>query len=319
MSKYDLGIIDAQYILRRNFSILRNNGRIRLGELLKSFYQSIMKQKRDFDFERPILLFDKGPYLKEEVIKKYKKDRHYMCEDDITNLKKRIEECTDPEEKERLEKELKDTEIQVFNESQMNKAKYDIVRNGFALGFPVIIKQGFEADDIAFAIAEDVRRLDMSAILITTDRDWITFRSKKVAYSTPKMDTRFDLCKEMVGFSNELDIPLYEIGVLKEIYDSSHNNVDGYQFTSSVDFSEFAKKVYTKDETLPGYAEISEIYDSMNMRKHHGELSQAISETFLPIRVDVNFYNQYAQERGVTLSYASYSSYLRGLDKCYGY
>ena len=63
MGKYNFGIIDGQYILRRNWSIQKNTSGVNESLLLKTFMQSIMKLKREFDFERPLICFDSAPYF----------------------------------------------------------------------------------------------------------------------------------------------------------------------------------------------------------------------------------------------------------------
>lgn len=315
MNKYDLGIIDAQYILRRNFSVqTMNEQTVDWRLLLKSFYQSIMKLKREFKFKRPILLFDKYPYLKSQGVEQYKTDRHYINEDDVANLVKEIMDCTDPIKKSELQDQLSSTQRGLYNEKQLIKAKYDVVKNGTSLGFPTLIKTGYEADDLSFGLTEKVREYGLSAILLTTDRDWVAFRSKEVWYSTPKFDKRNDLCKELIEYSKICNLPLYEIGVLKEIYGGSHNNVEGYEFSEKIPFTEFATRVVSKDETLPGLQKSFDFYNSMNMRRYLPELDKMLDFILGPLNITGNWHT-YCMERDIRLNYMTYSDYLMGISE----
>ena len=315
MNKYDLGIIDAQYILRRNFSAqTRNEQTVDWRLLLKSFYQSIMKLKREFEFKRPILLFDKYPYLKSQGVEQYKTDRHYTNEDDVTHLVTEIMECTDPIKKSELQDQLNATKRCLYNEKQLLKAKYDVVKNGTSLGFPTLIKTGYEADDLSFGLTEKVREYHLSAILITTDRDWVAFRSKEVWYSTPRCDKRNDLCRKLIEYSKICNLPLYEIGVLKEIYGDSHNNVEGYEFSEKIPFTEFATKVVSKDETLPGFQKAFDFYNSMNMRRYLPELDKMLEFILGPLNLTGNW-QAYCIERDIALNYVTYSDYLLGISE----
>lgn len=312
---YDLGLIDGQYLLRRNWCVLRLHGDVKKDYLIKSFLQSVMKLKREIGFKRPLLLFDKYPYYKKlEAVEEYKTDRHYTSESDVDDLKKKLEspDLTD-EERAELEKQLADTQKDLRDNQEFTRAKYDIVTNGRDIGFPCLMKQGFEADDIAFAMSEKVRELGLTAVLVTTDHDWISFRSKEVDYCTPKMDHRNVDCRALVLLSRELNIPLYEIGVMKEIYDTSHNNVSGYEFSEEVPFKEFCTKLYTKDETLKGYDKISKTYDAMNMRKHLPELDKLLDFGLSYMKVDYTKWAAYTNERGIDISLSKYSEYLGGI------
>ena len=73
--KYEYGIIDGQYILRRNFAAMTKDTKITANELIQSFIISIIKLKRDHNFKKPIILFDKTPYKKSEGLKAYKGNR----------------------------------------------------------------------------------------------------------------------------------------------------------------------------------------------------------------------------------------------------
>lgn len=319
MSKYDLGIVDFQYILRRNWSIMRNNGPVDKNLLIKSALQSIMKLKREMDFARPLLLLDKYPYYKQqEAVEEYKQDRHYVSESDTDLIKKKLEDPNlSDDERADLEEQLRGLERELADNKALTEAKYDLVFSGRDIGFPCLIKQGFEADDIAMALAEKVRQLKLKAVLITTDRDWVTFRSREVDYMTPKQDHRNQMCREYVLLSRKLDIPMYELGVMREIYDSSHNNVQGYDFSSKVDFETFAKKLFLQEPDLPGYEKVLKVYQAMNMRKHFPELEKMIYLSLSPIDLNIQKWYDYLNEHKISLPLNKYTEYTSTVQKGY--
>lgn len=315
--QYDVGIIDAQYILRRNFKAMR--GRVIYTLLEKSFLQSIMKLKKDIGFSRPVLCFDKGPYIKSETIKEYKKDRHYISSTDVEEIEKRINNSEElglsEEEVEQLKKELESIKEQADNEAEFIKAKYDLINNLPSMGFPVIIKQGFEADDIAFALSEKVRELGKTAVLLTVDRDWVGFRSREVYYLTPndRRDTRDDICRYYIDISRRLNVPLYDVGILKEIYDSSHNNVEGYEFSGQVDFDTFITKLASKDTTLPGYDKAELFYKAMDIRPYLKDLDSDVNRALGFIYPNSKSWSDFCESRGINIPIYSYYNYSRKL------
>ena len=285
------------------------------GLLMKSFIQSIMKLKREVDFARPLLLFDKTPYYKTiEAVEEYKQDRYYATESELDQLTAQLEnaELTE-EERKHIEDEIARVKKDIQDFKIRTEVKYDLVSNGRSIGMPTLIKQGFEADDIAFALAEKVREMKKTAVLITTDHDWIAFRSPEVDYMTPKYDHRNIDCRNMVLDSRRIGLPLYEIGVLREIYFSSHNNVTSYDFSEQVDFDSFCKRLTSGDETLPGFEKVNRVYKAMNIRKHIPELNNLINFALSKLDVTLDTWNDFTHKRNINIPYYRFTEFIQGL------
>lgn len=318
MAKYDIGIIDAEWNLRRLWCVAKSKNSLTKSSLERVFIQSILKFKREMDFARPLLLWDKTPYYKIQEVTEYKQDRQYTTEDDVALIKQRLQ---DPSLTESERRELQDRLNQAEQDVQEFKirceVKYDIIGNGRGAGFISLIKTGFEADDLAFAVTEKVRKLGKTAILITTDHDWVSFRSPEVDYSTPKFDHRNGDCRSIVLDSRRLNLPMYEIGVLKEIYYSSHNNVTSYEFSEKVDFDTFCTKLTSGDESLEGFEKASKVYNAMNMRKHLPELENLINFSLSECPVNMNDWNEFMSNREIRMSYSRFTEYTKDLEQSF--
>lgn len=323
MSKYDLGIIDGQYILRRNLSIQARMGKVNENLLLKSFMQSIMKEKRELEFDKALICWDKSPYFSQlEGIEEYKADRHYTNYDEVEKLKETLLWETDEEKRKELEKEIHYKDIEAWNNQISAKVKYFIIDNLGKFGFYSLIKRCWEADNLSFALAEKCSELGLKGILVSQDQDWTAFRNKNVQFITPerkgKRDNKFGHVRWLLDFSKSLNIPLYEIGVLKELYDSSHNNVNSYEFKDMVKFEEFATKIYNHDETLPGFEGAFRKYSAMNIRKHIPEVTNlvdfSLSRTDLASTLE---WQHFLNERQINISWSTYEKFRRNCNKNY--
>ncbi len=308
MGKYNFGIIDGQYILRRNWSIQKNTSGVTESLLLKTFMQSIMKLKREFDFERPLICFDSAPYFAALENPEYKADRVYVNQDTLAELEQKLV-FAEGEEAENLAKEIEQYKKDLYEEEIFRHAKMDITSNLTQFGFRTLKKAHWEADNLAFAIAERCRQTGLTAIMITTDHDWCNFRSKEIEYSTPKGDHRYDYVRKILNESKELGIPLYELGILHEIYGESHNNAKGFDFSEEVPFKEFAIRLYTGDQTLKGYQKAKNFYEAMNIRKHLPEVDNLIDFCMKGVKFEPYKWNEYTKMRRINLSYGVISSF----------
>lgn len=176
---YKYGIIDLQYILMRNKNMSEgynindyveqcNNTPLDQSipdpipidkkNLLKTTIQSIMKLKRDYDFQYPILLFDASPYHKVKAIENYKADRYIPTDEEIAELEK-SKECKTPEEVRQIEIEQKVIELKQLNFSVMQEIKYGFLSDDWnSYGFHAVLKKGYEADDLAYLLALEISR-----------------------------------------------------------------------------------------------------------------------------------------------------------------
>lgn len=317
MSKYDLGIIDGELVLRRNYSANCKGQNANGNLLLKTFIQSIMKIKRENDFEKALICFDSFPYYKTMEVQNYKADRPYESQEGLDALREELLWASD-EEREELEKQIEEYEKRLNDKKVYWDVKKTIKESLGRFGFYPLYKKFFESDDIAYGISEKVREKGLTAILVTKDSDWMSFRSKEVEYVNLKGDHRYPDVKRLLDESRVLGVPMYEIGVLHEIYDASHNNVSKYEFRDMVRFDEFAHKLYNQDSSLMGFDDINKTYKSMNIRHHLPELDKLID--FSLSRTDLASpmeWQQFLRERRINISWSTYEKFRRNCNKNY--
>ena len=315
MAKYNIGIIDAEYFLRRNYSVNSRGGPANENLLLKTFMQSIMKLKRENDFDKALLCLDTYPYYKTMRVKNYKSNREYESQEGLDALREELL-WADPEETAEIERRIEEYELRLSNKMVYWSVKRTIKEELGKFGFYCLYKKFFEADDISFGVAEKVREKGLTAILLTQDSDWTTFRSKEVEFCDPKGNHRYPDIKVKLEESKKLGIPMYEIGVLHEIYNASHNNVETYPFKDMVKFDEFAARLYNQDKTLIGFDDINETYTAMNIRKHLPELDNLIN--FSLTRTDLaspQEWMEFLNKREINISWSTYEKFRRGANR----
>lgn len=316
MGKYNFGIIDGQYILRRNWAIQKSSQGVNEPLLIKTFMQSIMKLKREFDFERALICFDTAPYYAALENPDYKADRVYVNKDTLAELEQSLV-FAEGEEAERIAKEIEQYKKDLFEEEIFRHVKMEITSKLTPFGFRTLKKAHWEADNLAFAIAERCRKTGLTAIMITTDHDWCNFRSKEIEYSTPKGDHRYDFVRSILEESKKLNIPMYELGILHEIYGQSHNNAKGFDFSEEVPFEEFAVRMFTEDSTLKGYEKSKRYYNAMNIRKHLPEVDNLLDFCMKGIKFSPQDWNTYIRSKKINIPYGAISSFVLDSEKEY--
>ena len=321
MSKYDIGIIDGSYIIRRNMAAQSSYGKLDENLLLKSCIQSLMKEKRELDFDKCLIVWDRAPYFRQqEGIEEYKSDRHYVSYDDIEKLREELLWEDDPKRRAEIESQISEYEVKAWNNSISGKVKYVIIQELGKFGFYSLIKTGFEGDDLAFLIADKCPDLGVKAILLTSDHDWISYRNKNVQYTTPARrgvrNNRFDDVRRMLDLSNRTGVPLYESGILSELYKNSHNNVEKYDFCDMVPLEEFISKLYKADSSLPGFEKYYKRYQAFNIRKHQPEAEKLIN--FSLTRTDLaspQEWLEFLNKRSINISFATYEKFRRNCNR----
>ena len=196
---YKYAFIDAQLILVRTIKALQGSapdGICQRSDVLRTFLYSIFKIVREVGVERPFLLWDSSPYWKSSILNKmlgesqYKADRWYATDDDVANMKVRIEDLTsilaelmvnDPEssrigelgkELENLRNTVKQAELQIANFHVRQDVKYHIINELGRFGMTSIIKRGWESDDIAYLLCKQVEHDIKPSLVVSTDTDW---------------------------------------------------------------------------------------------------------------------------------------------------
>ena len=126
-----------------------------------SVFWSMGKLIREHPARKIILLFDKSPYHRTLMVKEYKSSRVYYNEEDL----KKLNWDDDPVNYFRVQSQVE------FNDIK-NHAKYSICKFFPALGMPVIIAKGYEADDLAYIGARNCEGLDEKIAICSIDSDW---------------------------------------------------------------------------------------------------------------------------------------------------
>lgn len=278
MEPYKYAFIDGNYILKRNGAAMSKGGSIKIEEdqLKKSFYSSIARINRelatiinsDIGFEKAILLFDRYPYRKSAAFPAYKGNRVYYTKDYIK------EHYAELLEEGKLEEAANQAD---FNEKMMH-VKYDILwhpeYNHKTLGI-----KGFEADDLAYLLAKSVENKPYKSIVISVDRDWNTFVNDNVDFITPPggkwgMSRREDELTRDQLIASEFEVPIYELGILNELYNSSHNNIDVYKtIHPEIKYKDFCRAMYKGDIEIPDMDIYKCYYNAMNMNQYLEEFN----------------------------------------------
>lgn len=273
MDDYKYALIDANFILKRNCEAKYSHllGGITASDIIFSFNQSINKLKREIGFENALLLFDKFPYYKSAFLPAYKGDRVYVNEEYVNKFTR---ENPDADQA---------TIFNLQNEAIKNreciKAKYEIIRTRVP-NRRSVIKTGFEADDLAYILSYRLKDKPYKSVLLATDSDWITFTNPNVDYLSVKKDketgeyiTKSDTVRDLKLIACALKIPLYDLGILNELYLTSHNNIETYRtLHPEVKYKDFCQAIYNSENRIPDYETYKSYYDGMNMRSHAREI-----------------------------------------------
>jgi len=271
-----LGVIDAQWILRRNASIQKSTPTFSYSTLMTSLIQSICKLTAERGYTHIICLWDKGPYKRAQMLEGFKGSRYYASTSDL------IEITPEMTEEERLAAEAKNKEIQAELDYQntIQMVKYSFIKHMGRFGFHSAIYQGYEADDLAFYIANYIT-ISIPMEFYTLDSDWTYLMSDKCTFHRshkyhPRDWTYHEAKTEELGdceLANRME--LIEIGVMKDLYYGGHNDAGSIPALKQVNFSD-ACLLY-KDNRLSEKLTPEELEDfnnhfkAMDARTHYTE------------------------------------------------
>lgn len=264
--KYRYGLIDGNYLLFRNKSLLQGNyapNPIPKNELLKVTLQSFMKLQRERNFQYGLILWDSSPYFKTEAIKEYKADRYQASEDEIVKLKDEeanlvLEYPTaSPERQVEISRRLVEIKNQIL-EVNMNienfkiaqEVKYGFLEDDFNnAGFKSVLKKGYEADDHAYLLAYRISSRyqsgdkDSTAILCTADKDWVNFQMPGIDFVSTyygktypeylesyNKDLELLQEKSLKLYNTYTPLSMYEWGILYELSGFTHNNATVWDY-----------------------------------------------------------------------------------------
>ena len=219
-----IGLLDAQWFLRRNFMLLKNHGLINYCDLYKSLIQSVCKVTRENGLNKVYCLWDSAPYKRVEFIKEYKSDRVYLTED---NLKQITPDMTQ-EEIDQINKYNEELKKNLELEKVFRQVKYDFINTMTNYGMISIISKGYEADDLAYYICNKFN-IEDELLLFTKDSDWISLLSKNAKLiRMTKSPEVYDYEKAYGILGNNFrSVPLVELGIIKDLILGSHNGTCG--------------------------------------------------------------------------------------------
>lgn len=237
-----VGIIDATYILRRDYESIKN--RITIDEdnvkpaksfLIHTFLTSIIRIYKSHDFNRILLCWDRSPYIKKEAIQQFKADR---------------KEVPKTEE----EQKLIDLKWKIIN-----FATKEIRDSNF--GLINVVEVGYEADDLGAILADYYNKQNIRASLVSCDSDWECFTNHKVDFiklnvGKIKYTRPFDLIRYSKKHDLVDNITYYNL--YQYFFGKSHNNVVKFDNKDNIDFDKFINMYINnlldeKDTTIINY------------------------------------------------------------------
>ena len=331
---YKFGILDAQYILVRNWHMLIRSETLTEASLLKSFIQSVVKLTRDYEISKPILLWDKYPYKRTEIIKQYKGDRYYPTEEEKVDLETSIKAETDPEKLKVLEQELETLTYKIEYERIKSSVKYYMIFKLGNLGFSSMIYTGYEADDLAYYVAQYLNKHESTSkhVLLTKDGDWKFFVNESVEYcrlNNKNQDVEYhthSTIKDLFPVLKSLDISLIDFFSYHELWFGGHNNIGEFEGFYDIEaawnkgmlFDEYITKCHAK---IPIFSEEYQLL--------FNKFSEIINPTSLwTEKIDSIIYNvlykselipskflSFCIEKGVDITPNYYDNYVKCLDR----
>lgn len=321
---YDFFIIDAQYYLRRNWYIISQNQEFNKYELMTSVLMTIFKIYKMYGGRKIILLWDKKPYIKEDVIKNYKGDRYLVVEDKdnkdarLNELKLMIQNPQISEEDKakyleeinKLEQELiqlaKDVEL--FN--KLGAAKYEFLCNFNKFGLVSLQIKGYEADDLAYLCGQWCKNHNMTALLVSGDSDWscMTNENVDVLRFTKNYNDLYDINKSKESVIEEFrdQISPFEFYQINDIYNGGHNNVVLEIDKEKYSFSEVTKRII--DHDIPeDLNEFIHYYNALILEGYYDNVKDKIETTLLKTGSrNLDEYFQYQKKTGLMGKYLYY-------------
>ena len=205
---YDYVVIDFEWIHRRNWSVCKRSfsyERQRDIHSLMSFnlrsLNKILRETRALD---PILLWDKRPYLKSEIITEYKINRKIYQKEDLEGLD------SESDEYKKISHELYCSDILRSSKKIMLEEWRDFIR--------MIIISGYEADDLAFYVRDMISSKESTSTILfyTKDEDWKYLANETHSVILPRK-------KDDLFYNKSQGDVLYKI--IEELYKRGHNNV----------------------------------------------------------------------------------------------
>lgn len=273
----NIGLFDAQWLLRRNYHAILNNGSIEYRELISSFLSSVTKLSLACDITNPVLIFDKGPYLKEDYIS-LKSSRHYPSESDRIEVTEELSQ----DELDKIEKLNKDLDHRLACEGEFRHAKNLLIKFLPNIGIPVVAIKGYEADDLAYYIA-NLMGIQWDIKFITIDSDWEYLMSPRTTFY------RQNSTHTVINYGSIVPphgISLQVYGAIRCLINGNHNDVEMVKLDMDADTIAFHLSNNSLKEVIG-----EEKYNDFMMRLNAlncdtfftEEVRKAIIESFEPM------------------------------------
>lgn len=190
-------------------------------DITKVVYWMLAKFIREgYSCCKPIVLFDKSPYHKITLLSDYKGDRYYATQEELDELNY----DDDPKAYLELEQEVRANDMK-------QEAKHWMIENFPKLGFDMIYHAGYEADDLAHLIADQLKDDDQKSGLVSVDSDWaylinenidfLKLNGDCIDYGMMLSEMQDDLPKELWD-----KVDLYWYKAYTDALAGSHNNME---------------------------------------------------------------------------------------------
>ena len=204
---YKYIIFDAQFILRRNSSVMRTTN---TAALTKSFYGSISKLKKAIDSTaKPILLWDSAPYHRSKIVS-YKSDRTYYNDEEYSKL--------DPESS---KAKAYKRELEISKTLAASK-KYIISDKKYKS----LIFRGYEADDLSLISSTILSTAGVKAVICSSDSDWKWNTNPGIDYYKIVLHKLIKYESLLTKYSKYLDNGrLYDYHAVKDSLGRGHNGI----------------------------------------------------------------------------------------------
>ena len=211
-----ISLLDAQWLLRRNFYAIKSHAYPSYNQLISSFLSSVCNICEECGGFDVFLVWDKGPYMKESYLT-LKTTRYYARESDVVEIPPDVSE----EERKKLEETNKWILEQAAMESEFRHAKNFLLKMSRGFGLPSVFYSGYEADDLAYIIANELG-IKTDIKFLTKDSDWINLMGPTTEF------VRLTKNKEYYSYKNTEvgKVPLLIKGILASLIEGNHNDIE---------------------------------------------------------------------------------------------
>lgn len=218
--------MDGQWILRRNFCAIRSSRYPDYKSLIASFYSSVVNECSNCNAYNAFIIWDKGPYLKEQILT-LKTSRYYANESDQQEIPEGVTE----EERKAIEDKNKWIREQAQMESEFRHAKAHLIKFSREMGIPSVCYQGFEADDLAYIIANELGVKD-DVKFLTKDSDWYYLMGPTTEFHRLTKNREYHKGAEVL---KDRHTPLHIEGIFRTLIQGNHNDVETIDLGISVE------------------------------------------------------------------------------------